>query len=136
MIKREYLYYVASIIWMIPGLILTTKGLIAYTTIPSHQLWLLSITIGVMVFFYTIFTKVVTKYCQYIASQPNQAPIWQVFSTKGWILLLIMVGLGMLIRVLPVAPNQFIASFYTGLGPMLLLSSIRFMLYPIKKLDK
>lgn len=136
MINREYLYYVASIIWMIPGLILTTKGLLAYTTIPSHQLWLLSITIGIMVFFYIIFTKVVTKYCQHIVSQPNQAPIWQVFSTKGWILLLIMVGLGMLIRVLPFVSNQFIASFYTGLGPMLLLSSIRFMLYPIKKLDK
>lgn len=136
MINREYLYYVASIIWMIPGLILTTKGLLAYTTIPSHQLWLLSITIGIMVFFYIIFTKVVTKYCQHIVSQPNQAPIWQVFSTKGWILLLIMVGLGMLIRVFPFVPNQFIASFYTGLGSMLILSSIRFMLYPIKNQDK
>lgn len=136
MINREYLYYVASIIWMIPGLILTTKGLIAYTTIPSHQLWLLNITIGIMVFFYIIFTKVVTKYCQHIVSQPNPTLIWQVFSTKGWILLLIMVGLAMLIRVLPFVSNQFIASFYTGLGPMLILSSIRFMLYPIKKLDK
>lgn len=136
MINREYLYYVASIIWMIPGLILTTKGLLAYTTIPSHQLWLLSITIGIMVFFYIIFTKVVTKYCQHIVSQPNQAPIWQVFSTKGWILLLIMICLGMLIRFLPCVPNHLIAGFYTGLGPMLILSSIRFMLYPIKKLDK
>lgn len=136
MINREYLYYVASIIWMIPGLILTTKGLLAYTTIPSHQLWLLNITIGIMVFFYIIFTKVVTKYCQHIVSQPNPTLIWQVFSTKGWILLLIMVGLAMLIRVLPFVSNQFIASFYTGLGPMLILSSIRFMLYPIKKLDK
>lgn len=136
MIKREYLYYVASIIWMIPGLILTTKGLLAYTTILSHQLWLLSITIGIMVFFYIIFTKVVTKYCQHIVSQPNPTLIWQVFSTKGWILLLIMICLGMLIRFLPCVPNHFIAGFYTGLGPMLILSSIRFMLYPIKKLDK
>lgn len=136
MINREYLYYMASIIWMIPGLILTAKGLIAYTTIPSHQLWLLSITIGIMVFFYIIFTKVVTKYCQYIVSQPNPTLIWQVFSTKGWILLLIMVGLGMLVKFLPFVTNHFIATFYTGLGPMLLLSSIRFMLYPIKNQDK
>lgn len=104
MINREYLYYVASIIWMIPGLILTTKGLIAYTAIPSHQLWLLS--------------------------------IWQVFSAKGWILLLIMVGLGMFVKFLPFVTNHFIATFYTGLGPMLLLSSIRFMFYPIKNQDK
>lgn len=136
MINREYLYYMASIIWMIPGLILTTKGLIAYTTIPSHQLWLLSITIGIMVFFYIIFTKVVTKYCQYIVSQPNPTLIWQVFSTKGWILLLIMVGLGMLVKFLPFVTNHFIATFYTGLGSMLLLSSIRFVLYPIKNQDK
>lgn len=136
MINREYLYYMASIIWMIPGLILTTKGLIAYTTIPSHQLWLLSITIGIMVFFYIIFTKVVTKYCKHIVSQPNPTLIWQVFSTKGWILLLIMVGLGMLVKFLPFVTNHFIATFYTGLGSMLLLSSIRFVLYPIKNQDK
>ena len=54
--------------------------------------------------------------------------IWQTFPTRGWILLLFMMGLGVALKHIPGVPSSFTASFYTGLGPMLLLSSGRYLL--------
>ena len=38
-----------------------------------------------------------------------------------------MMGLGIILKHIPEIPSAFTASFYSGLGPMLLLSSLRFM---------
>ncbi len=39
----------------------------------------------------------------------------------------IMDGAGFLLKIIPYVPLEFTASFYSGLGPMLLLSSFRFL---------
>lgn len=38
-----------------------------------------------------------------------------------------MMGLGIALKHIPAIPSAFIASFYSGLGPMLVFSSLRFM---------
>ena len=39
MVKRSSLYYIASVIWGIPGVIITVKGVSAYFAADKSQLW-------------------------------------------------------------------------------------------------
>lgn len=126
--KRRILYLVAAFIWGVPGLMITTKGIRSYTAIQRNDLWwLLLITACITASFYVMFKAIVKRYSNRIASLPNErVMIWQTFSLRGWSVLCFMMMLGFILRSLPYIPEEFIASFYSGLGPMLLLSSIRF----------
>ena len=126
--KRKHLYFVAAVIWGIPGITITLKGISAYRMQPSENIWwLLLITICVLSGFFLMFRKIVNRYCRRIASLPEKVKIWQTFPTRGWFLLIFMMGLGIALKHIPAIPSAFIASFYSGLGPMLVFSSLRFM---------
>ncbi len=126
--EKKHLYLVAGLIWGIPGVIISIKGINAYMIQPSENIWwLLLITVGVLSCFFLMFSRIVDKYCKRIASLPDKVRIWQTFPTRGWILLVFMMGLGITLKYIPQIPSEFTASFYTGLGPMLLLSSLRFV---------
>lgn len=127
--NRKYLYAIAALIWGIPGIIITSKGIEAYTIQPADNLWwLLLITAAVLAGFFLMFRRIVGRYSGRIASLPDKVRIWQTFPPRGWILLVFMMGLGIALKHIPGVPSAFTASFYTGLGPMLLLSSGRFLL--------
>lgn len=126
--KRSVLYVVAAIIWGVPGVIITHKGISAHFTQCENDLWwLLLITFCVLVGFYFIFRRVVAKYSAHIASQPEQTAIWHTFPLRGWVLIIFMMGLGMTMKILE-PPTQFIASFYSALGPMLIWSAVKFLI--------
>lgn len=38
-----------------------------------------------------------------------------------------MMGLGIALKHIPQVPSAFTAAFYSGLGPMLLISSVRYL---------
>lgn len=125
--RRGYLYIIAAIVWGVPGVMLSLKGINAYAQQPLKDLWwLLLITFCVLVGFYFIFRRVVAKYSAHIASQPVQTAIWRTFPLRGWLLIVFMILLGGVMKIIE-PPTQFIASFYSGLGSMLILSSIRFL---------
>lgn len=126
--KRRHLYAVAGIIWGIPGITITLKGIKAYMMQPSGNIWwLLLVTISVMAAFFMMFRSIVDRYSRRIASLPESVRIWQTFPLKGWILLAFMMGLGIAFKHIPGVSTAFTASFYSGLGPMLILSSLRFI---------
>ncbi len=125
--KRSVLYVVAATVWGVPGVMILYKGIMAFMEQSQGDLWwLLPITFCVLVGFYFIFRRVVAKYSAHIASQPEQTAIWHTFPLRGWVLIIFMMGLGMSMKILEPS-TQFIASFYSGLGSMLILSSIRFL---------
>ncbi len=127
-VKRIYLYFMAALIWGVPGVLVTLKGIRAYGCLPlGEQWWPLAVTLCVLVAFYFMFRRIVARYSARIAALPAVAPIWQTFSLRGWILLIFMMGLGLVLKSIPSLPIQFTASFYTGLGPMLIWSSIMFL---------
>ena len=126
--NRKHLYLVAGVIWGIPGVILTAKGISAYGIQPSENIWwLLLTTFAVLAAFFLMFRRIVNRYCDRISSLDDKVNIWQTFPTRGWILLVFMMGLGIALKYVPGVPSSFTASFYSGLGPMLLLSSARFI---------
>ena len=126
--NRKYLYYIAAALWGIPGIIISLKGIKAYGAMPSQELWwLLIITALVLTGFFFMFRKIVDKYSARIASQPQKTTLWQAFPLRGWILIVCMSCLGMALKFIPGVPAEFTASFYSGLGPMLLFASCRFI---------
>ena len=127
MIRRAYSYVIAAAIWGVPGINITIKGVKTYMLMISDDLWwLMLITLAVSISFFVIFRRVVRKYSERIASLPDNVMIWQIFPPKGWILLAIMMGLGITLKHIPDVPMSFTASFYSGLGPMLIVSALRF----------
>ncbi len=128
LMPRKCLYLIAALIWGIPGITITLKGINAYSNIqPSQLWWLLVATACTVIFFFCIFRRVTRRYIERIATLPDKCPPHQTFPPKGWILILFMMGLGITLKFIPGVPVQFTASFYTGLGPMLILSSLRFI---------
>lgn len=126
--EKKHLYLVAGLIWGIPGLIISVKGINAYRIQPSEDLWwLLLITAGVLTFFFMMFRKIVNRYCDRISALPDKVTLWQTFPARGWILIIFMMGLGIALKHIPEIPSAFTASFYSGLGPMLLISAFRFI---------
>lgn len=77
--------------------------------------------------FFLMFRRIVNRYCERIASFPDKVMIWHTFPVRGWILIVFMMGLGMTLKYIPEIPSAFTAAFYSGLGPMLFLSSVRFI---------
>ena len=127
--KRKHLYAVAAVIWGIPGITITLKGISAYGKQPSENLWwLLLITTAVLSAFFLMFRRTVDRYCNRIAVLPEKVTIWQTFPIRGWILIVFMMGLGIALKYIPVIPSSFTASFYSGLGPMLIFSAFRFFI--------
>lgn len=126
--NRNSLYYIAAIIWGIPGVIITVKGVRTYMTMPLQKSWWLPlVTVFVLVSFFFMFRKVVDRYSARIESQPQKTGLQQTFPLRGWILIACMVCLGIALRSIPGIPSEFIASFYSGLGPMLIFAACRFI---------
>lgn len=127
--NRNILYYIAAVIWGIPGVIITVKGIVAYLTMPPHKLWwLLLITAFVLAGFFLMFRKIADKYSARIGSQPGRTSLWQTFPLRGWILIAFMLCLGFTLKFIPGIPAEFTSSFYSGLGPMLIFAACRFIL--------
>ena len=99
---------------------------------PSMELenrwWLLLVTAAVVSGFYLMFSRIVDRYSARIASLPRKTSIWQTFPLRGWILVICMTCLGIVLKFIPGIPAAFTASFYSGLGPMLVVAAFRFVL--------
>ena len=126
--KKLYLYLTAAIIWGIPGFIIAIKGLRAYSAMPNDELWwLLLITAGVLAGFIIMFRRIVDRYCALIDAEPEKTTIWHTFPLRGWILIVCMMSLGIALKFMPWIPAEFTASFYSGLGPALVIAAVLFI---------
>ena len=126
--NKNNLYLSAALIWGIPGIIISIKGIRAYLTMaPENLWWLLLITAAVIVAFRLMFSRIVDRYSARIASLPAETNLWQTFPPRGWILVICMSCLGIALKFIPGIPAEFTASFYSGLGPMLVVAAFRFI---------
>lgn len=119
--------------WGIPGVIISVKGVKAYMLMPAQSLWwLMLITVFVLECFFFMFRGAVDKYSALIAAQPQKTSFWHTFPLRGWVLIIFMLCLGISLKFIPGMPAEFTASFYSGLGPMLLFAAFRFMFNHLK----
>lgn len=133
MVARRYLHLTAAFIWGIPGISITLKGIKAYSNILQPQaLWLFFGTMCTAAAFFIMFRKITNRYIERISTLPDKCHLHQTFPLRGWILLLFMMGLGTILGNTPTIPLGFTSTFYSGLGPMLILSSKKFLFASIR----
>lgn len=121
-VKRNTLLLLAALVWGIAGANILRIGLAAY---PAYlTLWntLLSVLVFA-VFQQAVFGKLVKKHTSRIGAYPDERLFFlRFFDRKSFVIMAVMMTGGILVcGPAALAPEAFIAIFYTGLGASLLL---------------
>lgn len=125
-VQRNTLLLLACLVWSTAGFNILRIGLIAYPSYLTTLNFVLSILIFA-VFQKFIFGKLVKKHTARIHSyQEDRHFFLKFFDAKAFAIMAVMMSGGIGLRVSGLAPERFIAVFYTGLGASLLLAGLLF----------
>lgn len=125
-VTRSTLLLLACLVWSGAGINILRIGLMAYPAYRSTGNFLLSLLVfGVFQKF--VFGKLVKKHTARIeAYQEERQFFLKFFDGKAFAIMAVMMTGGIGLRVSGLAPEGFIAVFYTGLGASLLLAGLLF----------
>ena len=125
-VKRNTLLFLACLVWSAAGFNILRIGLIAYPAYRSVLNYLLSVLVFA-VFQKFIFGRLVKKHTARIHSYEEEYHFFlKFFDGKSFAIMAVMMSGGIALRVSGLAPERFIAVFYTGLGASLLLAGLLF----------
>lgn len=125
-VKRNTLLLFACLVWSAAGFNILRIGLISYSAYRSVLNYLLSVLVFA-VFQIFIFGKLVKKHTARIRAYPDERHFFlKFFDGKAFAIMAVMITGGILLRTSGIAPERFIAVFYTGLGSSLLLAGLLF----------
>lgn len=126
-VRKDTLLLIASIVWLAAGANIARIGIEAYAaghlTLPNVAL---SAAVGI-VFWTFIFGKLVVKHTARITGYEERRHFFlKFFDAPAFAIMAVMMTGGISIRAFGLAPEGFIAVFYTGLGCALALAGLRF----------
>lgn len=125
-VKKKTLLLIACAVWSVAGFNILRIGLLSYSPYISVINILLSLSVFT-VFQYFIFGRLVKKHTARIQNYEEERHFFmKFFDIKSFIIMAVMVSGGIYLRASSLAPERFIAVFYTGLGSSLLLAGILF----------
>lgn len=125
-VKRNTLLLLACLVWGAAGFNILRIGLAAYPAYSSALNFLLSILVF-SVFQIFIFGRLVKKHSARIGAYLEERHFfWKFFDGKSFAIMAVMMTGGIGLRSSGLAPERFIAVFYTGLGASLLLAGMLF----------
>ena len=125
-VKRNTLLFLACLVWSAAGINILRIGLIAYDGYYSLLNYLLSLVVFT-VFQIFIFGRLVKKHTARISGYTEERHFfWKFFDGKAFAIMAFMMTGGIGLRISGLAPERFIAVFYTGLGASLLLAGLLF----------
>lgn len=125
-VKRNTLLLLACLVWSAAGFNILRIGLMAYPAYVTVLNVLLSVLVFA-VFQYFIFGKLVKKHTTRIHSYLEERHFFlKFFDKKAFAIMAVMMTGGIGLRASGLAPERFIAVFYTGLGAALLLAGLLF----------
>lgn len=126
MVKRNTLLILACLVWSAAGFNILRIGLMSYPAHRSVLNFLLSAVVFA-VFQVLIFGKLVKKHTARISGYEEERHFFlKFFDKKAFAIMAVMMSGGIGLRASGLAPEQFIAVFYTGLGASLLLAGLLF----------
>ncbi|MGN0302549.1 MAG: hypothetical protein ACI4BI_06745 [Anaerotardibacter sp.] len=126
-VKKRTLLAVAGCVWFLAGCNIVNLGLIAWSSLESISMIIIMLAIVVFFAFGTMFFKITIKHTNRILGYKEATrPVWDFFDARGYVLMAIMMGGGILLRNSGFVPEVFIAFFYTGLGSALALAGVLF----------
>ncbi|MDY5007458.1 hypothetical protein [Candidatus Allofournierella merdipullorum] len=125
-VKRDTLLLLACLVWGAAGFNILRIGLSAY---PAHRT-AMNFLLSALVFalFQTfVFGRLVKKHTARISAYREDRHFFlKFFDAKSFAIMAAMMTLGIALRAGGLAPEGFIAVFYTGLGGSLLLAGLLF----------
>lgn len=135
-VNKYYLLLIACLVWCIAGINIARIGLSAYGQYLSWFNIILSMTVF-SVFQFFVFGRLVKKHTERILSYEEERQ-WFIkfFDLKSFVIMAIMMTGGIWLRASGIAPERFIAVFYSGLGIALLLAGIFFGFYFVTNINQ
>lgn len=125
-VQKNTLLLIACLVWSVAGFNILRIGLLSYPNYLSPLNFALSLLVFA-VFQFLIFGKLVKKHTERINAYEEEKQFFlKFFDVKSFIIMAFMMTGGIALRASNVAPEQFIAVFYTGLGAALLLAGLLF----------
>lgn len=125
-VKRETLLLLACLVWSAAGVNILRIGLQSYKGYATGLNLLLSAAVFA-VFQVFVFGRLVGKHTRRIQGYGEERQFFlKFFDAKAFAIMAVMMGGGIGIRVSGLAPERFIAVFYSGLGASLLLAGLLF----------
>ena len=125
-VKRNTLLLLACLVWSVAGFNILRIGLMAYPAYLTVLNCLLSVLVFA-VFQRFIFGKLVKKHTARISAYLDERHFFlKFFDGKAFAIMAVMMTGGIGLRTSGLAPERFIAVFYTGLGAALLLAGLLF----------
>lgn len=124
-VKKNMLLLIACLVWGAAGFNILRIGLSAYANFLQPLNFVLSLLVFA-IFQFLIFGKLVKKHTQRILAYKEKQFFLKFFDVKSFIIMAFMMTFGIALRASNLAPEQFIAVFYTGLGAALFLAGLLF----------
>jgi small-conductance mechanosensitive channel len=128
-INKNYLILIAGLVWILAGSMVMRIGLPLFLKLtPKNKLLPFLGIIVFLVFYFLIFSKLFKKHVARIRNNPTEKmPFWYFFDLTSYIIMLVMMSGGIILRVEHLIPEMFIAFFYSGLGFGLFSCGTRFL---------
>ena len=126
-VHKNTLLLIASFVWFVAGANIARIGVDAYS---AGHLSLVNVALSTavaLVFWTFVFGKLVVKHTDRITGYEEDRHFFlKFFDVPAFIIMAVMMTGGITIRAFDLAPEVFIAVFYTGLGSALALAGLRF----------
>lgn len=128
-VQKNYLTLIAGLVWVLAGSMVMSLGLPPFFKLTPKNSWIPFLAIIIFLLFYLlIFSKLVNKHVARIRSNPaEKMPFWYFFDLPSYIIMLVMMSGGIILRVEHLIPKSVIAFFYSGLGFALFSCGTRFL---------
>ncbi len=126
-IDKRHLLFVAAIVWLVASGMLFWRGIAYFVPRRGWKLETIGSFVGGVLFFRLLFVRISSKHISRIISLSKSRPyIFSFFSKRSYILMMLMISGGLLLRYSHVTPNYDLSFFYLFMGIPLFLSAIRF----------
>ena len=125
-VQKNTLLLLACLVWGAAGFNILRIGLTAYPAyVTVVNLLLSAVVFGLFQRF--VFGKLVKKHTGRIAGMEEKPQFFlKFFDGKAFAVMAVMMAVGIGLRVSGLAPERFVAVFYSGLGAALLLAGYLF----------
>ncbi len=127
-VKRKYLILVSGLVWVAIGIMLNALAInwLSELHIASTWLYIVAGVILGLIIHHFGFLKIVDRNLGRIKSLDPKTCVFAFMSWKSYLLVIIMITMGILLRHSPI-PRNLLSIIYVGIGLALVLSSIRYL---------
>lgn len=133
-VKKRTLLCVAGFAWIIAGSILIVRALVML--VKFHHNFIPELLLGILLgttFYVFLFTKISKKHITRISLIKADFPcFFSFFNYKSYILMIIMITTGIILRKTNVINAEYLYTFYLAMGLPLIFSAFRFFIAAFK----